>query len=393
MAQELALKNQTVAVGMSGGVDSSVTALLLKKAGFHVVGLFMKNWEEEGSVCSAERDYEDVLRVCAQIDIPCYPVNFAKEYWDHVFTRFLDELKKGYTPNPDVLCNREIKFQFLLEKALSLGASALATGHYAQTKKVKGEKGEHYLLLRAKDTNKDQTYFLSALKQSQLQKALFPIGHLTKQEVRKIAEEASLATAKKRDSVGICFIGKRDFSSFLKQYIPYQEGVFETVEGKVVGRHKGVAYYTIGQRKGLEIGGPGAAWFVVDKIVERNVVVIAQGEDHPALYAKALLATEPSWIQDVEAPTFPLRCTAKIRYRQQDSACTVIQTSKKGAPEELLILFDTPQRAITPRQCVVFYQGEECLGSAWIRCVSKDETEEKPFSSLNEHSIKRDMAG
>lgn len=338
-----------VVVGMSGGVDSAVSALLLKRAGYEVIGLFMKNWEETGSdgICRSAQDYDDVSRVCDKIGIPYYSVNFVKEYWDLVFTSFVEELKMGYTPNPDILCNREIKFNVFFKKALDLGADFLATGHYART-----ENGQ---LLKAADPNKDQTYFLYTLNEQILRRVLFPIGHLQKAEVRKIAKEADLNVHDKKDSTGICFIGKRDFKEFISRYIPYQKGRFETPDGKVVGEHDGAAYYTIGQRKGLGIGGPGDAWFVVSKEIDRNVVIVAQGEDHPALYAGGLIATEPSLMGEVT------RCTAKIRYRQADQPCTV---QREG--DQLIVRFDEPQRAITPRQSIVFYEGERCMGGALI---------------------------
>jgi len=347
-----------IVVGMSGGVDSSVTALLLKQQGYEVIGLFMRNWEESGPACPAEQDYEDVLRVAKQIDIPCYPVNLARHYWDHVFKIFVDELSQGFTPNPDILCNREIKFNFFLQKALDLGAEAIATGHYAR----KGMRDGKASLLKGLDSGKDQSYFLYTLNSSILEKVLFPIGDLPKSEVRRIAKEAGLATAEKRDSTGICFIGKRDFREFLSGYLPYRPGAFRTLSGETVGEHLGVAYYTIGQRKGIGLGGPGDAWFVVGKIVEENVVLVERGVDHPALYASALTATEASWV--VAPPqTFPYRCQAKIRYRQEDEECEILSCDG----EQLTVRFSRPQRAIAPRQSIVFYQGDECLGGAMIK--------------------------
>lgn len=341
-----------VVVGMSGGVDSAVSALLLKRAGYEVIGLFMKNWEEAGSdgVCKSAQDYDDVARVCDKIGIPYYSVNFVEEYWNQVFTTFIEELKMGYTPNPDILCNREIKFKVFFKKAMDLGADFLATGHYART--------ENGMLLKAADVGKDQTYFLYTLNAEILRRVLFPIGHLQKAEVRAIAKEAGLNVHDKKDSTGICFIGKRDFKEFISRYIPYQRGLFETVEGKVVGTHDGAAYYTIGQRKGMGIGGPGDAWFVVGKDIERNVVIVAQGEDHPALYANELIAREVSLMADLS------RCKAKIRYRQSDQPCVV---EREG--DELVVRFDQPQRAITPRQGIVFYEGDRCMGGALIEKV------------------------
>lgn len=338
---------------MSGGVDSSVAALLLKEQGYEVIGLFMKNWEESSGACNAAEDYQDVIRVCDTLGIPYYTVNFTEEYWSNVFTHFLEELKLGYTPNPDILCNREIKFKALFQKAMELGADYLATGHYAQT--------ENGFLLRSADTAKDQTYFLYTLKKSILEKVLFPVGHLKKEEVRALAHQHGLATASKKDSTGICFIGERNFREFINQYIPYQKGPFKTLEGKIVGEHEGVAFYTIGQRKGLKIGGPGEAWFVVAKDVSNNTVYIEQGDDHPALYESHLTASEMTWVTDAP-PTLPFRCLAKIRYRQPDQEC-VIESISEGVAK---ISFPTPQRAVTPRQAIVFYEGSTCLGGALI---------------------------
>lgn len=346
---------KTVVVGMSGGVDSSVSALLLKKMGYRVIGLFMKNWEEtnESGHCTSVQDYEDVVRVCEQIGIPYYSVNFVQEYWDSVFSHFLNELKLGFTPNPDILCNREIKFKAFFEKAMDLGADFLATGHYCQVGSSR--------LLRGADPLKDQSYFLYTIGKKTLSRVLFPIGHLSKQEVRAIAKQHNLATSEKKDSTGICFIGKRDFKPFIQKYIAYQPGHFETLRGEKVGQHDGIAYYTIGQRKGLNIGGAGEAWFVVGKDVKRNVVFVEQGTDHPSLYKGELFATEPSWVSG-EPPLFPFACTAKIRYRQADQAC-VIESCEEG---RLHVRFTSPQRAITPRQSIVFYDGATCLGGAMI---------------------------
>lgn len=346
----------TIVVGMSGGVDSSVTALLLKQQGYNVIGMFMKNWEEDDALqgCTATHDFADVIRVCEQIDIPYYSVNFAKEYRDSVFSHFLKELQAGYTPNPDILCNREIKFKVFLQKALDLGAQYLATGHYSR---IQGEE-----LRKAKDITKDQSYFLYTLRKTILDKVLFPLGDLEKTAVRALARQYRLATSEKKDSTGICFIGERDFRSFLKGYIAYEPGNFENPEGKIIGKHLGVAYYTIGQRKGLEIGGPGEAWFVVDKDIKRNVVIIAQGADHPSLYTPSLIATEASWIAEHPPHPLPYRCHAKIRYRQADQACTITHI----ANSRVHVTFDTPQRAVTPRQSIVFYQGDICLGGAII---------------------------
>lgn len=359
-------KKARVVLGMSGGVDSSVSALILKEQGYEVIGVFMKNWDDtdEFGHCTAEEDAEDVRRVCDQIGIPYYTVNFEKQYMDKVFAYFLDEYRKGRTPNPDVMCNREIKFGEFLNKALELGADYIATGHYARVEHRDGA----YRLLRGVDSNKDQTYFLHALDQYQLSKAMFPIGHLPKPEVRAIAEKAGLATAKKKDSTGVCFIGERNFKEFLSGYLPAKPGEMRTLEGEVKGRHDGLMYYTLGQRQGLGIGGSGSGepWFVADKDLENNILYVVQGEKHPALYSTGLKASDLNWIKG-EAPKETLRCTAKFRYRQPDQGVTV-HFGEGGACE---VVFDQPQKAITPGQSVVFYNGEECLGGATIDKIVK----------------------
>ncbi|MDL0420514.1 tRNA 2-thiouridine(34) synthase MnmA [Caldibacillus thermoamylovorans] len=358
-------ENTRVVVGMSGGVDSSVAAYLLKQQGYDVIGVFMKNWDDtdEFGVCTATEDYEDVIRVCNQIGIPYYAVNFEKEYWDKVFTYFLDEYKAGRTPNPDVMCNKEIKFKAFLEHALKLGADYLATGHYAQVKFIDGE----YKMLRGKDANKDQTYFLNQLSQEQISKVMFPIGHMDKKRVREIAKEAGLATATKKDSTGICFIGERNFKEFLSKYLPAQPGRMETLTGEMKGFHEGLMYYTIGQRHGLGIGGSGDPWFVVGKDLERNVLLVGQGYDNDALYSDAIIATNVSWLSDKEKPA-QFSCTAKFRYRQPDHGVTVTLLGNNTARVE----FDEPIRAVTPGQAVVFYNGEECLGGGTIDQIFKD---------------------
>lgn len=347
-----------VIVGMSGGVDSSVSALLLKQAGHEVIGLFMKNWEDDG-VCPAAADFEDVSLVCKEIGIPYYTVNFAKEYQDQVFSDFLSESLAGRTPNPDILCNREIKFKVFYDKAKELGADFLATGHYAQVGRAAGKAS----LLRGNDANKDQSYFLYAIRSEVLEHVLFPIGHLPKSEVRRIALEAGLSTAKKKDSTGICFVGKRDFRTFLSEHLKAIPGSFITPEGKVMGEHIGLPYYTIGQRKGLGLGGPGDAWFVAQKDLEANTVTIVQGQEHPLLYAEDLTTLEPHWIAGTPPGAFPYRCTAKVRYRQPDFPCEVALLPNG----QLTVRFDEPQRAVTPGQSIVFYQGALCLGGAIIR--------------------------
>lgn len=349
-----------VVVGMSGGVDSSVAAYILKKQGYEVIGLFMKNWDEtdENGVCQATEDYEDVARVCDQLDIPHYSVEFIKEYNEMVFQDFVKEYNQGYTPNPDVLCNREIKFNVFFNHAMSLGADFLATGHYCRVEEVNGRRR----LLKGNDPGKDQTYFLNAISEESLKKVLFPIGDLPKSEVRKIASELSLATKDKKDSTGICFIGERNFKNFLSNYIKGQKGEFRNLENEVVGEHTGFQFYTIGQRKGLGLGGPGEPWFVVAKDTQLNIVYVERGTKHPSLFADNLTANEISWIAGKFEHQLPYRCKAKIRYRQSDQDC-VITKIDSGI---LTVEFDQPQRAITPRQSIVFYDGDLCLGGAMI---------------------------
>ncbi|WP_409297521.1 tRNA 2-thiouridine(34) synthase MnmA [Peribacillus sp. SCS-26] len=355
-----------VVVGMSGGVDSSVAALLLKQQGYDVVGIFMKNWDDtdENGVCTATEDYNDVIRVCNQIGIPYYAVNFEKQYWDKVFTYFLDEYKAGRTPNPDVMCNKEIKFKAFLEHAVNLGADYLATGHYARVEQIDGE----YKMLRGIDQNKDQTYFLNQLTQEQLEKVMFPLGGIEKSRVREIAREANLATAAKKDSTGICFIGERNFKEFLSGYLPAQPGIMQTLSGEEKGRHDGLMYYTIGQRHGLGIGGSGEPWFAVGKDLKKNILYVEQGFDHDSLYSTSIKAVNVSWVSSLDKPgTF--ECTAKFRYRQADNEVTV-KSHGDGTAE---VLFKQPIRAVTPGQAVVFYDGEECLGGGTIDEVFKSE--------------------
>lgn len=351
-----------VVVGMSGGVDSAVSALLLKKQGYDVIGLFMNNWEEkdENGVCSATEDYEDVKRVCNKLGIPYYSVNFAKEYMDRVFSIFLSEYKKGRTPNPDVLCNREIKFGPFLEYANLLGADYIATGHYCKLEEQDG----YFYLKKAKDKSKDQSYFLNQLNQNQLSKVLFPLADILKSEVRKIALENNLDNAKKKDSTGVCFIGERNFKKFLQQYLPAKRGEIVDVKGNVVGYHDGVLYYTLGQRKGLNIGGRaggnGERWFVLDKDVANNRLIVSQGEDDK-LYSSSLIAKEFNWI-----PFTPkekkFNCFAKFRYRQPDQEVTV-----EILKDCVNVIFLQKQRAVTPGQYVVLYDKEEnCLGGGVI---------------------------
>ncbi|WP_186576498.1 tRNA 2-thiouridine(34) synthase MnmA [Aquibacillus kalidii] len=360
-------KNTRVVVGMSGGVDSSVTALLLKQQGYDVVGIFMKNWDDtdENGVCTATEDFDDVVRVCNQLDIPYYAVNFEKQYWDKVFTYFLDEYKAGRTPNPDVMCNKEIKFKAFLDHALSLGADYLATGHYAQVRKI----GDKYEMVRGVDDNKDQTYFLNQLSQSVLSKVMFPLGHLPKKEVRRIAAEHDLATAHKKDSTGICFIGERNFKEFLSEYLPAQPGKMKTLSGVEKGKHEGLMYYTIGQRQGLGIGGAGDPWFVVGKNLKENVLYVEQGFGNDSLYSDGLTASQLNWVNE-EPLTEVLECTAKFRYRQTDSKVTVTPIDN----DKVKVTFHEAERAITPGQAVVFYQDEICLGGGTIDEIIKNDT-------------------
>lgn len=352
-----------VVVGMSGGVDSSVAALLLKEQGYQVIGVFMKNWDEkdENGICTATEDYEDVKKVARQIGIPYYTVNFEQEYWDRVFEYFLAEYRKGRTPNPDVICNKEIKFKSFLDYAMKIDADYLATGHYAQ---VDYQDGYHRLL-KGKDENKDQSYFLCTLGQKQLEKALFPIGHLEKEEVREIARKHGLKTAEKKDSTGICFIGERNFREFLSNYLPAQPGEIRTLDEKVVGKHAGLMYYTIGQRRGLGLGGgvgdgSGKPWYVAGKDLQRNILYVVQGGDHPALTSVGLRASDLYWVKG-EAPEKEFFCKAKFRYRQKDQE---VKVKVKG--NECEVIFKEPQKAITPGQFVVFYRENECLGGAVI---------------------------
>lgn len=352
-------KDTKVVVGMSGGVDSSVCALLLKEQGYNVVGVFMKNWEEKNDegICTATEDYEDVIKVCSALDIPYYTINFVKEYWDRVFEYFLSEYRKGRTPNPDVMCNKEIKFKAFLDFAMGIGADYIAMGHYAQVDYINGE----YRLLRGLDKNKDQSYFLCELNQNQLSKSMFPIGHLTKPEVRELAKKHNLITANKKDSTGICFIGERDFREFLNNYLPAKNGPIKTLEGEIKGEHHGLMHYTLGQRKGLGIGGLGEPWFVVEKDLKANTLYVAQGENNLALYCNGLKATDVNWISNKEKPS-SFECSAKFRYRQQDQ--DVIVHIKDN--NTCIVEFKNPQKAITPGQAVVFYDKEVCLGGGII---------------------------
>ena len=352
-----------VIVGMSGGVDSSVSAYLLQQAGYDVAGLFMKNWEEDDGTeyCTAQADLADAQSVCDKLGIELLTANFAAEYWDNVFEHFLAEYRAGRTPNPDVLCNREIKFKAFLEYAQALGADFIATGHYVQRQ----DSGSQSFLHKGADPNKDQTYFLCEITEENVRNTLFPIGNMMKPEVRRIASELGLVTSEKKDSTGICFIGERKFKDFLETYLPAQPGRIESTDGEDIGQHSGLMYYTLGQRQGLGIGGragrPEAPWYVVEKDLKRNVLIVGQGNENEDLFSNVLRAKPASWI-NLETPELPLRCSAKIRYRQSDQACEV----SANADGSLLVRFDDPQRAVTPGQYVVFYQSERCLGGAII---------------------------
>ncbi|WP_346797412.1 tRNA 2-thiouridine(34) synthase MnmA [Halomonas sp. Bachu 37] len=355
-----------VIVGMSGGVDSSVSALLLMQQGYEVEGLFMKNWDEDDGTdyCTAKEDLADAEAVCAKLGIPLHTANFAAEYWDNVFEHFLAEYKAGRTPNPDILCNREIKFKVFLEYAEMLGTEMIATGHYVR----QGVRNGRPRLLKGLDTNKDQSYFLHAVPEAAIARTLFPVGELEKPAVRKLAEQYDLVTAKKKDSTGICFIGERRFRDFLQQYLPAQPGTIEAPNGDVIGKHMGLMYYTLGQRQGLGIGGlanyPEEPWYVAAKDLERNVLVAVQGKHHPLLYSDTLSTEAMDWVAG-EPPAQEGRFTAKTRYRQRDVSCTV-HTREDGGVE---VHFDTPQCAVTPGQSLVLYDGDICLGGGVINAT------------------------
>ena len=356
--------SKNIIVGMSGGVDSSVTALQLLEQGHQITGLFMKNWEEDDGTeyCTAMEDLADAQQVCNKLGIELKTVNFAAEYWDEVFEVFLSEFKAGRTPNPDILCNKHVKFKAFLNYAIEdLGAEYIATGHYARIAERNGE----FFLLKGLDPNKEQSYFLYTLGQKQLSHTLFPIGHLHKPEIRALAKKAGFNNYKKKDSTGICFIGERKFTEFLQRYLPAKPGEMLTPEGHYIGQHQGLMYYTLGQRQGLGIGGiknaPDKPWYVLDKDLKNNVLVVGQGHDHSLLLHNTLEASQLDWCSN-NPLTEPLRCTAQTRYRQPDQTCRLEPISD----DRCRALFDQPQRAITPGQSVVFYKGEVCLGGGII---------------------------
>jgi len=358
----------SVIVGISGGVDSSVSALLLKEQGYDLRAVFMKNWEgdDKEEHCAAEQDLADATTICNQLGIDIQGVNFADQYWDRVFAYFLKEYAAGRTPNPDVLCNKEIKFRAFLDYALSLGADNIATGHYVRKQKRDGQ----YYLLRGKDQDKDQSYFLYALNQEQLARSLFPVGELTKTRVREMAEQHGLITYNKKDSTGICFIGERNFKSFLQQYLPAQPGQICTPQGDQIGKHDGLMYYTRGQRQGLGIGGlakySDEPWYVADKDLQNNILIAVQGHEHALLKSHWLSATDLDWVLG-EPPGLPFSCTAKTRYRQQDAPCSITKIQQG----EIHVEFEEPQWAVTPGQSVVFYENEVCLGGGIIQDTEK----------------------
>ncbi len=359
--------SKKIVVGLSGGVDSAVSALLLQSQGHEVLGVYMQNWETDNDdpYCHAQQDLNDAHAVCEKLNIPFRVVNFAKEYWDRVFQFCLDEFAAGRTPNPDIWCNKEIKFKVFLQHALQHG-DALATGHYAQIRSNKGV----LQLLKGADPNKDQSYFLYTLAQAELKNSVFPVGNLPKSQVRELAKNAQLPNHAKKDSTGICFVGERRFKTFLNEFMLAKPGSMQTPEGRELGRHDGLMFYTIGQRQGLKIGGIKHSaenpWYVVGKDLSQNVLIVAQGHDHPLLYSDSLICENIHWVASI-APSFPLDCAAKIRYRQQETPCTLEMINES----QYRVHFQQPQRAVTPGQSIVFYQSSICLGGATITHASR----------------------
>ncbi len=353
------MMKKKIAIAMSGGVDSSVAAFLLKEQGFSLIGVFMKNWiDKENGKCSYEKDYEDALLVAEKLDIPFYVINFVDEYEKDVFKDFLEKLKQGKTPNPDILCNKNIKFKALLDKVINgFGVDLLATGHYCGIQKNDND----FNLIKGIDCNKDQSYFLYAINKNILNKLIFPLGNLTKGKVRKIAKENDLHVYDKKDSTGICFIGKRNFQQFIGDFIQSKQGVIKDVNNQIVGTHDGFHNYTIGQRKGLKIGGKGEPWFVVDKNIESNSVIVAQGEKNTCLYSEKLVADNLNWLVDIKE--FPFKCFSKVRYRQKDQQCVI----EKIEDNNVYVFFKIPQRAVTLGQSIVFYLNNICLGGGIIK--------------------------